>query len=166
MTNEIFPELKNADIVIYATPLFCHHMNAVMSAFLERRLPALMPFFEKKEDRTTHPKRFEPPKTVWLSVCGFPDISEFDLFSNYIHFTFKENLIAEIYRSAAESMIDECYEMKLKDILSATEKAGSEIVRTQKIQPGTLKRIIQPIENSDTITEKINQQWNDCLEEI
>ena len=47
MTNELFPKWLASDLVIYATPLYNHTINAAMSAFWERILPALLPFLSK-----------------------------------------------------------------------------------------------------------------------
>ncbi|MCP4177922.1 MAG: flavodoxin family protein [bacterium] len=159
MTNELFCKWKSADIVIYATPLFVHHMNAVMSAFHERRLPNTLPFFQKKRDKTAHPLRHKSPKAVWLAVCGFPEISEFEIFSNYIKRTYHCNLIGEIYRSAAETMIEKKYKHKLKEILHATEQAGKEIVEQQKISLNTLSKITCPIDDVDSINKFVNSEW-------
>jgi len=79
MTSELFPKWLESDLVIYATPLYYHTMNASMAAFRERTLPAIQPFFEKSDDgKTFHPLRHKIPAAVWLSVCGFPEESEFD----------------------------------------------------------------------------------------
>jgi FMN-dependent NADH-azoreductase len=160
MSSEIFDKWVSSDIVVYSTPLFYHHMNSEMSRFIERLLPASKPFFEKNGDMTTHPYRDErTPKAVWISVCGFPNISEFDVFSNYIKRTFNKNLIAEIYRSASETMVDEKFEEQFKNILNATELAGREIVKYNKIMSETLNRITSPIADNDTIIENVNQHW-------
>ena len=60
-------------------------------------------------------------------ICVFV----FDTFSKYINRSGNKNLIAEIYRAAAESMVDENYEQKLKNILNATEQAGVEIIKSR-----------------------------------
>jgi multimeric flavodoxin WrbA len=164
MTNELFDKWKNADIVIYATPLFYHHMNAVMSTFQERQLPNALPFFQVEEDKTSHPLRHQPPKVVWLSVCGFPEISEFDIFSNYIKRTYQKNLIGEIYRSAAETMVEKQYAQKLKEVLRATEIAGKEIIEQQKISSDTLLKITGPIDDVHSINEFVNNEWDKEIE--
>ena len=44
MTNELFPKWLEADIAVYATPLYHFTVNASMKAFIERTLPILEPF--------------------------------------------------------------------------------------------------------------------------
>ena len=45
MTEELFPRWLESDLVIYATPLFHHTMNAAMKTFIERTWPVCQPFF-------------------------------------------------------------------------------------------------------------------------
>ena len=44
MTGELFPKWLEADLVVYATPLYNYAMTASLKAFLERTLPSLEPF--------------------------------------------------------------------------------------------------------------------------
>src|SRR5512139_564563 len=56
MTSELFPKWLASDLVVYATPLYYHTMNAAMSAFRERTLPVAFPFFEQDDDgKMFHP---------------------------------------------------------------------------------------------------------------
>ncbi len=45
MSKELFPKWLESDLVVYATPLYYHTMNAAMSTFRERTLPVSLPFF-------------------------------------------------------------------------------------------------------------------------
>jgi len=73
MSNELFPKWLACDMAIYATPLYYHTINAAMSTFMERTLPAALPFFEEGADgKTFHPLRYKIPPSVLLTVCGFP----------------------------------------------------------------------------------------------
>jgi multimeric flavodoxin WrbA len=122
MANELFPKWLEADIVVYATPLYHFTVNATMKAFIERTLPIFEPFMVRVNGKTIHPLRQQPPKSVVLSVAGFPDSSVFTQLSSYVNFLCKKGLIAEIYRPAAESMAH-ASEIA-KDILQATSDAA------------------------------------------
>ena len=130
MTEELFPKWLEADLVVYATPLYYHTMNGTMSTFRERTLPAIQPFFEQGDDgKAFHPLRNKVPAAVWLSVCGLPYESEFDTLSDYLNRTRHkdETIVAEIYRAAAETMTNPYLEEKARDILDATTQAGQEL---------------------------------------
>ena len=168
MTMELFPKWLEADVVVYATPLYYHTMNAAMSTFKERTLPAIQPFFEQDDDgKTFHPLRNKVPAAVWLSVCGFPDESEFDALSDYLNRTRHKDvtLVAEIYRTAAESMSNPYFEEKASDILDATTQAGRELVESMKISPGTMARIRQPLVEPQFFSEMGNLFWKTCIAE-
>jgi multimeric flavodoxin WrbA len=167
MTNNLFPKWLESDIVVYATPLYCHFMNGAMSTFRERTLPAVQPFFEIKDQRTSHPLRQKLPASVWLSVCGFPEESEFDMLSEYLNRTRNKDimLLDEIYRPAAEILTNPLFKKKATDILNATEQAGRELVQFMKISPESMRRIKQSIINSESMAKITNEFWKTCIEE-
>ena len=168
MTTEIYPKWLAADLAVYATPLYFHTMNSAMSTFKERTLPAVQPFFEKDPaGNTFHPLRHKVPAAVWLSVCGFPEASEFDVLSDYLNRTRHQDVpvVAEIYRAAAENMMAPLYEKEAKDILDATTRAGRELVETMKISPETLERITQPFVAPTVFAQMGNLYWRTCIAE-
>ena len=163
MTNELFPKWLEADIAVYATPLYHFTVNAALKAFIERTLPVLEPFFVQANGKTTHPLRQKPPKIAVLSVAGFPEASVFAQLSSYVNFLFHGGLIAEIYRSGAEGM-PRAPEI-MKDILDATAQAGRELVQSSKISEATMARITQPIADFDASAKLGNAFWKTCIQE-
>jgi multimeric flavodoxin WrbA len=168
MTKELLPKFKGSDLVVFATPLYFHTMNAAMSAFRERTLPNALPFFELDEQgKTYHPLRAKAPAVVWLSVCGFPDESEFGALSDYLNRTRHKDikLVAEIYRSASGNLASPGFQKQKEDILNATEQAGREIVQSLKVSPETMARIKQPFGESITFAQIGNIFWKTCIAE-
>lgn len=167
MTEELFPKWLESDLVIYATPLFHHTVNATMKTFIERTFPICEPFLiEKEGGRWSHPLRQKHPAAVVLSVCGFPALSAFGGLTHYANFLFEEQeerrLWAEIYRPGAEFMYKTVD--KQNDILDATRQAGRELVETHGISPDTLARIEQPITAELSDFAKIaNCMWGTCI---
>jgi putative sterol carrier protein len=168
MTSELFPKWLDSDIVVYATPLYHYTMNASLKAFIERTLPVLQPFFRQFEGKTYHPMRSAPPKVVFLSVAGFPELEVFDPLSAWVRYIFgkSNNLIAEIYRPMAEAMTLPMTREQSADVLDATHQAGHEIVDHSSILPETLKRIQQPLmENNQEFFDIGNLMWKTCIAE-
>jgi putative sterol carrier protein len=168
MTSELFPKWLDADIVVYATPLYHFTMNASLKAFIERTLPLLQPFFKQFEGKTYHPVRSAPPKVVFLSVAGFPDPEVFEPLSAWVRYVFgkSKNLIAEIYRPMAEALPFAMTREQSIDVLNAVRQAGHEIVSHSKILPETLKRIHQPLmENNQDYFDISNLMWKTCIAE-
>ena len=168
MTKELFPKWLEADLVIYASPLYHFHLNAAMKTFIERTLPGLQPFFGEVENRTHHPLRHQHPKRVFLSVAGFPEDEIFDQLSAWVQFVYGRAgaVVAEIYRPAAETMVSGYYKDKASDVLAATAQAGREIVESTQVQPETMKRIKQVIVEDKTLFHEIgNLFWKTCIAE-
>lgn len=169
MTGELFGKWVESDICIYATPLYHYTVNAELKAFLERTLPALEPFMVKEEDgRFTHPLRYGKfPRSVVLSVAGFPHDSVFDGLSHYVNFLFKHasSPLIEIYKAGAEFMGNPGTEEAVADIMAATRQAGQEIVESGEVAPATMERIMHPVMSLDDGARMANMFWHTAIEE-
>ncbi len=168
MSKELFGKWLGSDMVVYATPLYDYGVNATLKAFIERTLPSMEPFFEIHGGRMFHPLRDKTPAIVMLSVSGMPDEDHFSPLSahiNYLSASPGRQLIAEIYRPAAEIMTSPFFQEKSNDILDATTQAGRELVQSTKISPSTLRRITQPIVTAQSFAEMTNLFWKTCIAE-
>lgn len=167
MTNELFPKWLASDLVVYATPLFSHTVNAPMKTFIERTFPICEPFLEQDDSgRWVHPLRHKRPAVMVLSVCGFLEESAFEALSHYMNFLFhRSKPVAEIYRPASQPMTQPVYKDKLDDILDATRQAGRELVESMAISPQTMARIKQPIDDVRSIRATANIFWKSCIAE-
>ncbi len=168
MTRDLFPKWLESDLVIYATPLFHHTVNATMKTFIERTWPICEPFLVEKEGRWFHPLRRKHPGVVVLSVCGFPAMSAFGGLTHYVKFLYEAHgkgvLWAEIYRPGAEFMARQ--NDKQKDILDATIQAGRELVVDHRVSAETLARIEQPLTDKvSDFAEIANCMWKTCISE-
>jgi putative sterol carrier protein/putative NADPH-quinone reductase len=166
MTHELYPKLLQADLVVYATPLYHFTVNATMKTFIERTLPVIEPFFETQGEQTWHPLRHPHPPVVMLSVAGFPEDSVFSQLSSWANFLFRTNLAAEIYRPFAEVLTVPLFAEKAKDVLGAVTQAGRELVESKKVTSETLARIKQPlVEDKGAIRKMVNLMWKTCIAE-
>lgn len=168
MSRELFPRWLEADLVIYATPLYHYLMTATMKAFLERTLPVLQPFFEAGEGRTRHPLRQRHPRFVILAVAGFPEEAVFDQLSYWVRSVYGQHgaVAAEIYRTAAETLTVKAFREKAEAILGATRQAGRELVRTGGVSAETMAAIQQDIVEDKAAFLKVgNLMWKTCIAE-
>jgi putative sterol carrier protein len=162
MALELFPKWLNSDMVVYASPLYHFLVNARMKTFIERTLPALMPFLEPAGDHTTHPVRHQLPKVVVLSVAGFPEDSVFDALSFWAKTVFRKGLLAELYRPAAESLVNSTVK---DDVLNAFEQAGKELVMQKAVSMMTMQRIKQPVADAAQVRALANSFWQTMVTE-
>lgn len=168
MTRELLPKLQAADLAVYASPLYFHTVNALMACFRERMLPLVQPFFVQNDAGVTyHPLRTKLPAEVLLSVCGFPDASEFEALAEFMSRTRHRDVthVANIFRPAAETMMSSFLHDAKKEILDATEQAGREIVASMRVAPETMARITQPLIDTHLFTTMGNLFWKSCISE-
>ena len=166
MTSQIYPAWLEADLCVYATPLYHYTVNAQLKTFIERTLPMLEPFMVPgKDGATSHPLRHQPPAAVFLSVAGFPEASVFAELSHYVNSLWGRHgaLKGEIYRAGAESMQLPCYSLVLDQILEATRQAGAQLVTQGKIEPETMSIITQPLDRVSTIQRAANMFWRTAI---
>ena len=162
MALELLPKWQESDISIYASPLYHFTVNAQIKAFIEHTLPVFKPYFKADGERTTHPLRGKRPAAMVLSVAGFPDDTIFDALSVWVRTAFRKNLLAEIYRPAAESIV---FSTKTEDIVSAVEQAGKELVMQKAVSPVTMQRIRQPIADPGVLAAVVNCNWQTMINE-
>jgi putative sterol carrier protein len=101
-------------------------------------------------------------------VAGFPEVSVFDQLSSWARFIFgrNNNLVAEIYRPAAEAMAQDFLKDKVQDVLEATRQAGREIVKSLRVSPETMARITQDLAQDKWMMAKMgNIFWKTCIAE-
>ena len=167
MTRELLPKLPASDLLVYATPLYYNTMNAAMSIFRERLLPLSLPFMEKRGGKRAFSRRHKLPPVVWLSACAVAEISEFDALSIFLQSTQHPDtpIIAEIYRTSSEALRHPVFKEILSDILEASIQAGGELVRSMKILPDTMARIIQPLTDPEILTILGNLTFKTCIAE-
>jgi putative sterol carrier protein/putative NADPH-quinone reductase len=165
MSEELFAKWMDADLIVYATPVYHWMINALMKTFIERTIPGTEPFFVKDGERWKHPLRHKDHRYVALAVAAFPEDEVFSQVSSYFRFVFGEQLVAEIYRSASEMIVQSTYRDMLDDILKATERAGEELVRSLAVTPETRARITQPVGDFGSFAQTGNAMWKTCIAE-
>jgi hypothetical protein len=165
MSRELFPKFLESDLAVFATPLYYFGVNAQLKTFMERTLPAFEPFVIERNGKASHPLRKRHPLIVALSVAGFPEDSVFDQMSSHLRYIYNGALIAEIYRPAAETMVQPGFEKVYDDILDAVKQAGMEIIQNFKVSDDTMKRIKQPVIDLETMCELSNMYWRICIDE-
>jgi multimeric flavodoxin WrbA len=68
-TQAIYPKLKEADIIVFATPLHFDSMTTTMKNLIERLwIPTGTPFLELRDGRVRHPIREDAKKADSVSV--------------------------------------------------------------------------------------------------
>lgn len=141
---EILQKMENADIVVFATPLYHFNMSSDMKIMMEKTLPLLEPFLIKDKKLTTHPKRNKEKVDKWviISVCGFPEIDHFqalDLCFEQNARAHKAKIIGKIYRPSSEAL--KAGAPVFGSYLKNCYLAGKEVVENGKIHEETQQKL-------------------------
>jgi len=141
--ESVLKKIQRADLLVYATPLYYFTMTATMKTMIERSLPLLEPYLvESAEGNTTHgPRSSKVQPSVLISVCGFPEVSNFDT----LRATFRRicrppynSLVAEIFRTMSTVILSKEFSFlneRIEEYLSCVRKAGREVVVNGSIFP-------------------------------
>ena len=144
--QQILEVYKRADYFLLAAPLYVFDFPGTVKNVIDRFFVILEPAqLKSPRGDTEHPKRFgRHPKTVLISSCGFPEMSNFDILrqhfriicdhTGWIHSG--ELLISAAGAANAPRLFD--------SKLEAIRKAGAELVRGA-IAKETTAEIASPV---------------------
>jgi multimeric flavodoxin WrbA len=145
---EMLDKQREADMVVYATPIYLDGMTGMMKTFVERSLPLLQGFLEMRNGHLRHPTRDKKRrKMVVVSTCGLPEKDNFDpLVAHFqaIARNMDMEYLGALLRPAGV-IIDLATPEKRESIYNAMKKAGYETVTEGKMLPETLKAAAEEI---------------------
>ena len=131
----IIPKMRQADIVVLASPVYCDGVTGPMKILMDRMIPVALPFFEIRDGHTRHPLREARTlcKVVLVSNCGLWERDNFDSMVAHIQ-AYCRNANAEFagallrpHGPALRSMMENG--MQARDVIDATKEAGRQLVR-------------------------------------
>ena len=170
--TELLNEIIEADIIVYATPLYYFTTTGLFKNFLDRCLPLASPFMEEnKHGITIHPGRYDHKKRKMLLVspCGFPELSHFEAlvatFKKIVEASDAEYL-GEILRPGAGLMLTGMFQDKIKPYFDALKKAGKQLIETNCLDPETKKALLEEWITPEKFREMANAHFKKELQKI
>lgn len=166
----LHPKLRQADVWVFATPVYVWGMSGPLKNLLDRVLPVMQPFITLRDGHCSHPVRPDAkrPKIVLVSCAGFWEIDNFDplLFQlktmcRILGFEFAGALLRP-HAAALAGMLE--MGAPVDDVLHAARRAGHELVENGHIGEGTqlaLSRVLLPLE---TYVEFANREFQAAIE--
>ena len=139
---------READMVVYATPVYLDGMTGMMKNFVDRSLPLLQGFLEFRDGHLRHPTHdHKRRKMAVISTCGLAEMDNFDpLLSHFqaIARNMDMEYIGAVVRPAGV-ILDLATSDKLESINNAIRAAGREIITKGKISSETYKAAAEEI---------------------
>lgn len=143
--HEVLHLLQNADIWLWATPLYFDNISSMLKVFIDRLMVIGSPYWDKdKVGECRHLTTSALPKLIMMSNCGYPEKSHFQVISHWIKRHARNlgtEVIGEIYTSEGallNTQVDELLPM-VSNYLQVLETAGKEIVTTMQLSEKTKK---------------------------
>jgi FMN-dependent NADH-azoreductase len=149
---ELLEKIQQANVVVYATPLYIYTVTGLMKVFLDRIIPLVEPFIEVKDGVCSHPSRYEitrPTASVLISNCGFPEQDHFASLRMMFRQLFRQSermtLAGMICCSGGGMLNDPNLQDMLKWYIDAVRQAGREIVGDLHISDATQAIVDRPL---------------------
>jgi len=148
--DTLMPKVRDADVLVFASPLYVDGVTGPMKIFIDRLVPLLQMYVETRDGHSRHqPKDTKTRKIILVSNCGFWEKDNYDPVICHMR-ALSKNLNAEFagalvrphgtfLRSAPMTGLP--YE----DILAAAEDAGRQLVKTGCIARETLATVSRPM---------------------
>lgn len=167
---ENLPKMKQANLIVFATPLYVYNVTGLVKNFLDRQMPLLDPHLVEKGGVTGHPRpgTVEDQKIFLISVAGFPEVSHFDaLISMFKKMYRGGKYVGEILIPGSEPMSMDDLQEEYQDLYKLIEQAGFEVGKDGEISKETRKAIkdktTYTAEELKTFREMANQYWDSVI---
>lgn len=163
---ELIEKVRDADIIVYATPLYVYTVSGLMKDFMDRVLPMVQPYIDVKDGLCIHPPRYESKsKTIVLiSNSGFPEQGHFSGLKETMRCWFrgKERTIGGMICCAGGVMLGT---PAIRDgmtwYLDAVRQAGREIIEQRHINEATQATLDTPLMDDPGLYSKMaNSYWS------
>lgn len=161
---ELLGKIKDADVRVFATPLYYFTVTGLMKDFMDRMLPLANSEMKTGEIRDEHTARYErktPVKTVLISNCGFPGRNNFSGLLETFRVLTKGRLAGAILRSQGGILGGEGAEAAelLAAYFSAVQDAGRQIIENGMISPETQLLLEADLLDPEAYVQNANQSW-------
>jgi len=135
--TELRKKYREADLVVFSSPLYIFNVTGIMKSFMDRLLPIMTPYMlSDKYGNTLHPDRFPElgeQGFIVFSSGGFPEVDHnFDglkaMYHGWNSHSENTHLMGEFYLTASEIIVQPIYSKRRELIAKACYDSGKQIV--------------------------------------
>nr|MDO8080961.1 flavodoxin family protein [Candidatus Freyarchaeota archaeon] len=149
--EQVLQKIPEADVLIFATPLYIYNMTAYMKALLERILPLVKPDLVRGEDGLAgHPSRYKfNQRWILISNAGFPEEEHFEPLLHCFDrisrmWTRGEGFALTILKGAGEMLRFDDGKI-FEPFYQAVRDAGREFVENGTVSSETKAKVDKPL---------------------
>ena len=163
----LLPKVRQADAMVYATPLYVFTVSGLMKDFMDRLLPLADPHIVQRGAHYTHPPRYVngpgARRVVLISNCGFPERHHFSgLVETFRRYTDDPDteLAGTLLCAGGELLAHPTLTEALRWYTDAARRAGWEFVTYGHILPETQAVLDTPLAEPEVYAQMANGWWD------
>ncbi len=165
----LHPKLREADIWVFATPVYVDGVSGPMKNLLDRIIPLIQPFFELRDGHCRHPLRegTKHGKVVLVSNCGFWEMDNFDPLLVHMKAVCKNasrefaGALLRPYGGVLRLLMK--MGTPVNDVFEAAKEAGCQLVRDGEMSNETLATVSRELMPLEMLIRLTNQRWQQAL---
>ena len=167
--TELREKYRNADLVIFASPLYVFNVTGIMKTFMDRLIPIVKPYMllDEKNGFIFHPDRFPElgeQGLIVFSAGGFPDVDgNFDglkaMYRAWVLHNQNSYLMGEFFLTAAEMLSQPIYKSRRNLVEQSCFNAGVQVVKEGKIDYQYMANVSNPKVDNKTFQNQANSFW-------
>jgi len=166
--TELRQKYREADLVVFASPLYIFNVTGIMKTFMDRLLPTLKPYMLiNAEGDIAHPDRFPEQGEqgfVVFSAAGFPEVDHnFDalkaMYRCWDSHSENSYLLGEFFLTAAEVIVHSVYAERKKAISNVCFEAGKQVVTQGKIDQELMLTLQDPGVSKEVFQAQADNFW-------
>jgi multimeric flavodoxin WrbA len=170
--NAIYPKLRQADVIVFAVPVYMDGMPGPMKTLIDRLIPLIEPYVELREGHCRHtvPERHKHSKVALVSTCGFWEMDNFNPLVMHIQAICKNacweytGALLRPHSSALWYMLKKG--MPVQDVIEAAKKAGRDLARDGRMKEETLKIVSRGLVPQGAFVERMNRDFKRALDRL
>ena len=168
--NMLYPKIREADILVFATPVYVWGVSGPMKNLMDRLPPLALPFIELRDGHCRHPPRegTKHGKVVLVSNCGFWEMDNFDPLLVHMKAVCKNTgmefagALLRPHGGGLRRMVE--MGLPLDDIFEAAKEAGRQLLENGKMSPETLKIVSRELMPLEMFIQVANATFQEALD--
>jgi multimeric flavodoxin WrbA len=171
--NVLLPKFRAADVLVFASPVYCDGINGPMKNLIDRAaLPLMGSSYTLRDDhlRLSLPEGYKSNKIVLVSSCGFWETDNFD--PAVIHMrALSKNMASEFVGALLRphaTLLRGMVEMgaPIDDIFESAREAGRQLVENGRMSDDTLQAVHRELMPRDKYVEQVNRAFQQHREKL
>ncbi|HBF39748.1 MAG TPA: flavodoxin family protein [Firmicutes bacterium] len=163
---QLLEKVFTADMLVYATPLYCFTVTGLMKDFLDRNISLVTPAIEAQDGRYFHNARNERERSrmsVVISSCGFPGTYNFSGLLETFKVMTRGKLNAAILSAQGGILQNPNLSETLSPFFTAVRSAGREVAELGHIKPTNQAIIDKDLMDPLEYQQKANAGWQAAI---